>query len=161
MFVQVAEEGKADEYVIGQDLAKGGVASKRAQLWVNRYNTKLSVNTQALIDDEAEYPLGIYAPYDGEFTIHADNIYDAYDLYLTQNGKAIWNLSHGACALTLDKGTTSTYGLRVGAKGPQVLTGMDELIVNAQGETRKVLIDDKVFIIRNNEVYTVTGKKVQ
>lgn len=162
MIVQTAEE-KENCYVIGQDLAKFGVSTKVAQMWINRYDAKLCVNTVAPVNGTAEYPLGIFAPAAGEYTIHhTPYTSDSdYTLYLTYNGEAIWNLSDGAYVLNLNKGTDANYGLRVSARAPQVVTGVDEAIVDAQGDTQKVLINNQVFIIRGEKVYTVTGAKVE
>ena len=97
LFVQVAEDEKADRYTIGLDLVKGGVASGRAQVWVNRYDAKLSVNTQALSEDEATYPLTIQVPANGDYVLSVGaNENEDYALYLTRDGEAIWNLSEGA-----------------------------------------------------------------
>ena len=162
LFVQVAEDEKADRYTIGQDLVKGGVASGRAQAWVNRYNTRLSVNTQSLSNDEAVYPLTLQFPSAGDYTLSvgpAEN--DDYSLYLTYDGQAIWNLTNSAYTGSFGAGTTNSYGLRVTKKTPQVATGIDEAIVDAQGETRKVIINDQVFIIRGENVYSVDGQLVK
>ena len=162
LFVQIAEEEKADRYTIGQDLVKGGVASGRAQAWVNRYNTKLSVNTQSLSNDEAVYPLTLQFPSAGDYTLSVDPAEnDDYALYLTYDGQAIWNLTNGAYTGSFGAGTTNSYGLRVTKKTPQVATGIDEAIVDAQGETRKVIINDQVFIIRGENVYSVDGQLVK
>ncbi|MBR3408961.1 MAG: hypothetical protein IKG86_08985 [Paludibacteraceae bacterium] len=164
IFVQATEDEKADKYVIGKDLTKGGVAAKRAQMWVNRYNSKLSVNTQMLVDEEAIYPLGIFAPVDGEYTISIiqSSTSNDYNLYLTLNGEAIWNLSNGEYTLSLPQGNTADYGLRISArKSPTVATGIDEAVVDAQGETMKVLINNQVFIIRGDKVYSVDGQLVK
>ena len=162
LFVQVAEDEKADRYTIGQDLVKGGVASKRAQMWVNRYDAKLSVNTQALSNNEASYPLTIQIPANGEYTLSAgttDN--EEYALYLTKDGVSIWNLSNGAYTGMFDKGTSNEYGLRITTKAPQIGTGIDEAVVDAQGETRKVIINEKVYIIRGERVYSVDGQLIK
>ena len=162
LFVQATEEEKADTYVIGMDLAKGGVAKTIPQLWVDRYDSKLSANTQTFINDIAEYPLSLYAPKEGEYVINTDNTYADYDLYLMQDGNVIWNLSNNAYTILLPQGTTTGYGLRISAKkAPQVATGMDEAVADAQGETRKVIINDKVYIIRNNNVYSADGQLVK
>ena len=162
LFVQMTEDEKADKYVIGKDLSKGGVAAKRAQMWVDRYNAKLSVNTQMLVNNEASYPLVIFAPAAGEYTISNVNVNEDYDLYLTLNGQAIWNLSNGGYTLSLPQGNTPGYGLRISArKSPAVATGIDEAIVDAQGNTQKVLINNQVFIIREGNVYTIDGQTVK
>ena len=162
LIVQTAEK-KANEYIIGQDLAKFGVSSKVAQIWVNRYGAKLCVNAEEIAEERAEYPLSIFAPAAGEYTITIDQsaiTNDAYALYLTYNGEAIWNLSDRAYVLNLNKGTDSNYGLRVSARAPQTATGVDEAIVDAQGDVRKVLINNQVFIIRGDKVYSIDGQLV-
>ncbi|MBQ9603496.1 MAG: hypothetical protein IJR42_06815, partial [Paludibacteraceae bacterium] len=162
LFVQVAEDEKADRYTIGQDLVKGGVASGRAQVWVNRYDAKLSVNTQALSEDEATYPLTIQVPANGDYVLSVGaNENEDYALYLTRDGEAIWNLSDGEYTGSFEKGTTSEYGLRVSARAPQITTGIDEAVVDAKGETRKVLINNTVYIIRGENVYSVDGQLVK
>lgn len=84
-----------------------------------------------------------------------------YALYLTLNGEAIANLSDGAYLLNLQKGTDNNYGLRVSARAPQVSTGIDEAVVDAQGDIRKVLINNQVFIIRGDKVYSIDGQLVK
>lgn len=159
------EEEKENKYVIGQDLAKFGVSGKVAQMWINRYDAKLCVNTVAPFNGVADYPLSIFAPKAGEYQI--SNVKSQmsngveYELYLTLNGQAIWNLSDGAFVLNLSKGTDNLYGLRISAKAPQVTTGVDEAVVEAQGETRKVLIGNQIFIIRGDKVYGLDGRLVK
>lgn len=161
LFVQATEEEKAETYVIGMDLAKGGVAKTIPQLWVDRYDSKLSANTQTFTNDIAEYPLSLYVPNEGEYVINTDNTYADYNLYLMLDGAVIWNLSNSAYTISLPQGTTTGYGLRIGAKSPNVATGFEEAIVDANGETRKVIIEDKVYIIRHDNVYSVDGQLVK
>ena len=73
----------------------------------------------------------------------------------------LWNLTESDYVLHLEKGTAANYGLRVSAKAPQVATGIDEALVDAQGETKKVLINNQVFIIRGEKVYTIDGQMVK
>ena len=77
------------------------------------------------------------------------------------DGEAIWNLSDSPYAIVLNKGMTKGYGLRLTKKAPQIATGIDEAVVDAKGETRKVLINDQVFIIRGEKVYTIDGQLVK
>ena len=51
------------------DLQKMGVSSKVAQMWINRYDTKLCLNTMAPIEAQVDYPLGIIVPEAGKYTI--------------------------------------------------------------------------------------------
>jgi hypothetical protein len=158
----LADEDKEDKYVILQDLAKAGLSTKRAQIWVDRYDTKLCKNTAVLTNGQAEYPLGIFAPAAGDYTIQvAERPDEETMLYLTFDGQAIWNLTYGDYVASLEKGTTNRYGLRLVQNTPQVATGMDEAVVDANGETRKVLINNQVFIIRGEKVYTIDGQLVK
>ena len=160
LFIKTTDS-RDNRYTVGQDLAKVGVSSIVPQMWINRYDAKLCVNTAEFINETAEYPLGISVPANGEYTISNVNDNDDYTLYLTLNGEAIWDLSDAPYTLDLTKGTTNAYGLRISAKAPQVVTGVDEAVVDAKGETRKVLINNQVFIIRGNEVYTIDGQLVK
>lgn len=159
----LTDEDKEDKYVITKDLAKAGIGTTRAQMWINRYGAKLSKNTIAPVDNQANYPMSIYAPKAGEYTLYVVAQPNAdQTLYLTYDGEAIWNLSNGAYSLDLNRGTDTHYGLRISVKNaPQTATGVDEAVVNAQGETRKVLIDNKVFIIRGDKVYSIDGRLVK
>ena len=167
LIVETADE-KEDKYVIGQDLAKFGVSSKVAQMWVNRYDSKLCVNTVEMIDERAEYPLTIFAPNAGEYTISitgnpspvTDN---DYVLYLTYNGYAIWNLSEASYTASLPKGTINQYGLRVSRNMPGAVTAIDEASANAAAsdKVQKVLINDVIYIIREGKVYDINGHLVK
>ena len=163
LIVRINEEKEENAYVIGQDLVKFGVSTKVAQMWIDRYDAKLCVNAVAPEDDATSFPMSLFAPKAGDYTIAIDRevATEDYNLYLTYNGQAIWNLSDGAYTLNLNKGTDANYGLRISLKAPQVTTGVDEAIVDAKGETRKVLINNQVFIIRGDKVYSIDGQLVK
>ena len=132
-------------------------------MWIDRYDAKLCINTVAPEGDATNFPMSIFAPKAGNYTIaiEREKATEDYDLYLTYNGEAIWNLSGGAYTANFAKGTLSNYGLRVSAKAPQITTGIDEAVVDAKGETRKVLVNDQVLIIRGEKVYTIDGQLVK
>lgn len=163
LFVQLDEEKEENTYVIGKDLAKFGTSTKSAQMWIDRYDAKLCLNTVAPQGDATSFPMSVYAPKAGEYTIAIEREVstDEYELYLTYDGLAIWNLSESAFVANLNQGTDARYGLRIVARTPQICTGVDEAVVNAQGAIRKVLVNEKVFIIRGNEVYTIDGQMVK
>ena len=158
------EEDRADEYVIGHDLVKMGMSASASQIWIKRYGVNLCMHTAAPTDGVTEFPVNIYAPVAGEYSItnvQSPITNEDYTIYLTRDGEAIWNLSNSAYTLTLNKGTVSNYGLRISAKSPQTATGIDEAVVDAKGETRKVIINDQVYIIRGDQVYSVDGQLVK
>lgn len=158
-------EGKEqNEYIIGQDLAKFGVGTKVAQMWIDRYNSKLCINAVAPEGEATNFPMGLFAPNSGEYTfaIEREVATEEVDLYLTYGGEAIYNLSNGAYTVNLQKGVDMHYGLRISAKAPQVSTGIDEAVVNGKEATAiKVLVGNQVFIVRGNKVYTIDGQLVK
>lgn len=166
LFARMNTNKTEDVYTLGEDLVKMGVSSSVAQMWINRYDTKLCLNTMAPIEGSAEYPLGIAVPVSGEYTISimhspADNA-QAEALYLTLNGEAIWDLSKNAYTTEFEQGTTTIYGLRIRAKAPQTTTPIDEIMVDSQGAAAtKVLIDNQVYIIRGNKIYTIQGQIIK
>ncbi len=161
LYIQTAEE-KEDKYVIGKDMSKMSVSSYVAQMWVERYGSKLCQNTMALTRDKATYPLGIYAPQAGEYMIFAPTDMAPGDIiYLTYDGRVIWNLTMAPYYASLDKGTTTHYGLRlVHSDAPAVTTGVDE-VQGENAQCTKVIMDDHVYILRGEELYTITGQKAK
>ena len=107
----------------------------------------------------ATYALGIAAPKAGAYTISVAAPMENADLYLTYEGAIIWNLSNGAYTLDLQKGVTNGYGLILQAKAPNTATGCEN--VDASEAAQKVIIDNNVYILRNKQMYDVTGKAVK
>ena len=166
VFVQLNEEKTQDIYTVGMDLQKMGVSSKVAQMWINRYDTKLCLNTMAPIEGQVDYPLGIIVPEAGKYTIsikYTANDNSQADLFLTLDGEPIWNLSKNAYTLQFEKGTTSRYGLRTVSKAPQTTTDIEPIWGDPEGnaiKAAKVLINNHVYIIRDGKLYTITGQTV-
>ena len=166
VFIQTDENKTPDVYTVGQDLAKMGVSSKVAQMWIDRYNTKLCLNTMAPVNGEADYPLVLSVPQDGKYTIDILRSIDEQpsDLYLTRDGQIIWNLSQNAYTITLEQGSNTRYGLRTVAKAPQTTTDVEQTWVSNEDravKAAKVLIDNHVYIIRDGKIYTITGQTVK
>ena len=160
LYIQTAEE-KEDKYVIGKDLSKMGISNYVAQMWIERYNSKLCQNTMALTRDKANYPLGISVPQAGEYMIFAPtDIASGDDIYLTLDNRVIWNLTMSPYYASLEQGTTTRYGLRLVRNTTAVQTGVDE---TQSGKTQcmKVIMDDHVYILRGEELYTITGQKAK
>lgn len=160
--ITLNEDKEDDQYIIGQDLVKFGVSAKVAQMWIDRYDAKLCVNAVAPEDDATSFPMSLFAPKDGDYTIaiEREKATEDYNLYLTYNGEAIWNLSEGAYVANLNKGTDANYGLRISAR--KTPTGIDEAIVDGkEAVALKVLINGQVFIIRGDKVYSIDGQLVR
>lgn len=162
LFVKTATD-KADKYIIGQDLAKISVSKKAAQFWVDRYDAQLCVNTQAVDNDQAFFPLGIFAPTNGQYTIaSATALANNEELFVTIDGTPVWNLGAGAYTIDLAAGNTTEYGLMVVYRPiPEVTTGCENIETNNNASVRKVLINGQVFILRDGAVYTIFGQKAK
>lgn len=162
--ITLNEDKEEDQYIIGQDLVKFGVSTKVAQMWIDRYDAKLCVNAVAPEEDATSFPMSLFAPKAGDYTIAIERevATEDYALYLTYNGEAIWNLLDGAYVANLSKGTDANYGLRISAKAPQTATGMDEAVVDSKDAAAyKVLINNQVFIIRGEKVYSMDGQLIK
>ena len=137
------------------------MSTTKPQMWVNRYDSKLCVNTMAFTAKKATYPLGISVPADGDYEIYAaSEIQNGHDLYVTYNDRIIWNLTYGPYEVSLTKGTHTEYGLKL-VQSHAVITGVESATTGDQPAVRKVLIDDHIYIIREGAVYTINGQQVQ
>ena len=161
LYIQTTDE-KEDKYTIGKDMSKMGVSTYVAQMWVNRYDSKLCQNTVAWTRNKADYSLGISAPQAGEYMIFAPADIDSRDnIYLTLDGRVIWNLSYSPYYASLEQGTTTRYGLRIVRDNTSGgTTGVDE-VHSGNIQCEKVIMDDHVYILRGEELYTVTGQKAK
>lgn len=158
-----ASEDATSEYEQGHDMLtmNDATSKKAALLWTKNYGGKrLAIEEAPFVGDKASYELGIYAPANGTYFISVAEAKDNADLYLTYEGSIIWNLSAGAYEVELGKGATNGYGLMLVRKAPQVTTGVE----NVQGDKTqctKVILNDHVYILRDAQLYDVTGKAVK
>ena len=147
-------------YVMGHDLSKAGLSKEVSQLWIANYGQKLSVNESAWCGHKAICPLGLYVPENGEYVLKATQPEDNTQIYLTKNGKAIWNLSMSEYTLYLNKGTDSSYGLML-VKAPKITTDTENIGTNGSEHVQKMILDDHVYILRNGEMFDAAGRKVK
>ena len=149
-----------NSYETGKDLLKMTMSNtpKVAQIFGDAYGMKLTMVNIPMANNKAEVAMTLYAPAAGEYTISVPAI-EGYNVYLTQNGNIIWNLSMSAYTAEFAKGNTAGYGIRI-VKAPQVTTDVDNLYENASG-VQKVIIDEHVFILRGEKMYDVNGQMVK
>ena len=163
VFIQT-EQGKADRYTIGADLAKAGVSAYKAQMWINRYDHKLCYNTVAPVNNSASYPLGISIPKAGEYAITVpEDCVEGDNIYLTIDGRVVWNLSFSPYVADFEKGTTTRYGIRlVRNLAPAVTTDIENAGMTVdESKVQKILLDDQVYILRGGNMYSVEGQMVK
>ena len=159
IFIRASEDA-AEQYVAGIDLSKATMGTpKVARLWVNDYDLQLVANEALMINDQATFSLGMSAPANGEYTIAIDDTPNDAIVYLTMNGSAIWNLNIAPAPISLSKGTENSYGLRLVRKINNVVTGLDEAVLN--GNVQKVILNDHLYIIRDGKVYSAHGHVIK
>ncbi len=161
LYISASEDALAT-YETGKDLVKMTMTSapKVAQIFGKAYNAKLCMVNAPMVDDKASYALSLYAPADGTYRIETPTENENADLYLTKDGRVMWNLSMSACEVELSKGTTESYGLLLVRKAPGVATGMEN-VQSDNVQCTKVIIDNQVFILRGGQMYDLTGKAVK
>ena len=161
LWVSASEEATM-EYTIGHDLIKMGTPAqaKMAQMWVPAGELNLCDVEMPMLNNNASTPVSIYAPKEGLYTLSVDRAPEDALLFLTKDGRVIWNLSMTPYLMELPKGTTENYGLRLVHTHTEVATGIDE-IETAGVHGRKVIIDNMIYIITSDgAMYDMTGKKV-
>ncbi len=114
-----ASEEATEAYVIGHDLLKMGTPtdSKVARLWATKGGKKLCDVEAGLANNNAEAPLSIYAPQTGTYILSADEAPANTSLYLTYNGRAIWNLSYSPYNLALPWKKTGSPAVSISQRG--------------------------------------------
>ena len=161
LWVSASEEATM-EYTIGHDLIKMGTPTqaKMAQMWVPAGELNLCDVEMPMLNNNASTPVSIYAPKEGLYTLSVDRAPEDALLFLTKDGRVIWNLSMTPYLMELPKGTTENYGLRLVRTHTEVATGVGE--IEAAGvHGRKVIIDNMIYIITSDgAMYDMTGKKV-
>lgn len=159
IFIRASEDA-AEQYVAGIDLSKATMGTpKVARMWVNDYDLQLVANEALMTNDQAIFSLGMSAPANGEYTIALDETPADAIVYLTMNGSAIWNLNIAPAPISLSKGTENSYGLRLVRKINNVVTGLDEAVLN--GDVQKVILNDHLYIIRDGKVYSAHGHVIK
>ncbi len=158
----VASETAAATYEEGQDVPSMNEETSKygALIWTENYGDKrLAIEEAPLVNSSASYVLGIYAPEDGEYTISTPQAKEDVSLYLTREGRVIWDLTAAPYTLDLTKGNTTGYGLRIVA-APKATTDLED-VQGDKLQCTKVLINNHVFILRGEQLYDATGRLVK
>ena len=151
------------EYEIGADLEKMfGNGYTLATYSLSR-DTRLAYNAMSREDAKKVIPIGFRAPEDGEYTFslnprYAEAAVERVDLIDYQTGE-VTNLMMSNYTFTTERTQDDErFALNV-VPIAKVPTGVDG--VNADGErARKIILDDKMFIIYDDLLYDATGKRV-
>ncbi|MCQ2311998.1 MAG: InlB B-repeat-containing protein [Paludibacteraceae bacterium] len=158
MYITASEDAQG-QYQMGRDLAKAGVGTKSAQLWINAYNQQLCVNDAPLVANQAFYDMSLFIPKAGNYEISLPTTPTNGTLYLTQDGYPIWNLNDAPYVLESGKGTISEYGLMFEAT--QAAAPTDVQTISGNDNAQKILKEQSIYIYKNGNIFNVTGQKVK
>ena len=157
-----ASEDATEAYIIGHDLLKMGTPtdSKVARMWAKKGGKNLCDIEAALVNNKANCALGLYAPKAGSYWLAIDKAPEDASLYLTYNGRIIWNLSVSPYMFDLSKGSTVGYGLKLHVH--EVATDIEQTDDSQEAGVRKVLIGDQFYIITSEgAMYDLMGKSIK
>lgn len=163
LFVSASEDAQP-VYVAGKDIEKMWMGTPAvARIWAEDYNgLRLAANDAVITDGQADIRLGMFAPHNGQYILDLSDSQTESVIYLTHNGVIVANLTDGEYQLSLEKGETTGYGLRlVAAKAPNVATDFDAAIVDNPKGIHKVMINDVIYIIKNQHVYSTNGQLIK
>ena len=135
-------------------MAKLVGGNTNSYLWTNAYGYRLCAQDAPYVDGVAEFSLTMYAPETADYALALTCDKEAT---LWHNNALVWNFVQGAYPLTLTKGTTNGYVLRLGAK--RTPTGID----NAQADKgcTKFIENGHLMLQMNNRIYDAQGQLVR
>ena len=163
LYISASEEA-TEAYVIGRDLRKMGnpAEAKTAQMWAMKNGKKLCDIESRMVNYKASSDLNFFAPQATTFELTAEEMPENATLYLTKNGKAIWNLSMSPYELNLEQGTTEGYGLRIVASQQTTTDIENGGLLNDENGVRKVMIDNVIYIVTpEGKMYDIVGKGIK
>lgn len=163
LWVSASEEATG-EYVIGKDLGKMGelTNSKVARMWAKNNGMSLCDIEMPMVYGEANCELNMYAPKQATYTLAVEEAPEDADLFLTYNGKVIWNLTSSPAQIVLNQGMKTDFGLILKShNAPEIAEGVD-YTDEENHSVRKVLIDNIIYVITpDGAMYDVNGKLVR
>ncbi len=163
LWVSASEEATG-EYVIGHDLAKMGdlTSSKVARMWAKNNNIDLCDIEMPLVYGQASCELNMYVPEQATYALAVEEAPEDAELFLTYNGKVIWNLTSSPAEIVLNSGLKTDFGLILKShNAPEIAEGVDN-IDEDNHSVRKVLIDNTIYVITpDGAMYDVNGKLIR
>ncbi len=153
------------EYEIGADLEKMFGNGYTLATYSLSHDTRLAYNAMSTEDAKKVIPIGFRAPEDGEYTFSLNSRYaeaavERVDLIDYQTGE-VTNLMMSNYTFTTGRTQDDErFALNV-VPMAKVPTGMEDTDVrNQRSDVRKIILDDKMYIIYDGLMYDATGKRV-
>ena len=156
----------SSEYEIGADLEKMFGNAFTLSTYSITNGTNLAFNALSTYEAQQMIPVGVRIPADGQYTFslnsrYADADIERLDLIDYETGE-VTNLLQADYTFSAMRGQNeSRFALNVTPiKNTPTDINNSGLINDETAKVRKVLIEDKLFIIRDGKMYDATGKRV-
>lgn len=165
--ILISDQYSGSEYEVGADLEKMFGSGYTLATYSLSGETRLAYNAMSKTDAQQVIPIGYRAPADGEYTFslnprYADAPFERVDLidYLTGE---LTNLMTSSYTFSTERTQNdSRFALNVVLE-KKTATDIDDVTGdNRQSNgVEKVIINDKLYIIRGGQIYDATGKRVK
>jgi hypothetical protein len=155
----------SSDYEIGADLEKMFGNGFTLSTYSVTNGTNLAFNALSTYEAEQAIPVGVRIPAEGEYTFSLNSRYAGANItrldLIDYEAGEVTNLLQANYTFTAPRGQNdSRFAINV-TKAPQISTDVESTEHGIQGtDIRKVIIDDKLFIIRDGLMYDATGKRV-
>ena len=151
-------------YEIGADLEKMFGNGYTLATYSITGGMQLAFNAMSTTDARQVIPIGFRAPEDGEYTFSLNPRYAEADIervdWIDYQTGEVTNLMMSEYTFTTDRTQDDErFALNVVPRA-EVPTGVDDNNQKSKVESRKLIIDDHVFIIYDGLLYDATGKRV-
>lgn len=162
----ISDKYSADEYEINADLEKMfGNGYTLATYSLSR-DTRLAYNAMSMSDAKKVIPIGFRAPEDGEYTFalnprYANAAVERVDLIDYQTGEVTNLMMSDYTFTSVRTQDDERFALNVVPMANMPTEIEQSAISGQQSVARKIVIDDHVYIIRNGQMFDVTGKRVK
>jgi len=153
LFLTASEEAM-DTYEIGKDVLKIMGGSQDMYIWANAYGNRLCAQDALWDGQDICYPIGMYAPSAGVYTLSAQGNSDG-DLYLMYNGITLTNLTESPYTVSLRKGDNNGYALMI--RGQHQLPTILSPATGDSDQIFKTIQNAQLMIHVNDRIYNAQG----
>lgn len=165
--ILISDQYSGSEYEVGADLEKMFGSGYTLATYSLSGETRLAYNAMSKTDAQQVIPIGYRAPAEGEYTYsmnprYAEANFERVDLIDYQTG-SLTNLMTSSYTFTTGRTQDdSRFALNVVLE-KKTATDIDDVTGdNRQSNgVEKVIINDKLYIIRGGQIYDATGKRVK
>ena len=159
MYISLHNDGACDRYIIGRDFARMDDSHAIPHLWCEAYGLPLSAHGIPAPETKTVIPFSMAVPANGVYSLQMNAVaMDEYVVELLYLGEYAASLTYGEPQmLDLNKGTMSDYSIRIRHKVPTDISNVQ----SGSEQSRKMLLDGKLYIFQGGRVYDASGREIK